>query len=102
MQATAERTVNYPTLLYPTTPDLIPVFPTLSYSTIRLPNKFFCMIQLFLLHLIDIFPSRLETLLELSLRTTAANADPFKDDLRCVDDNTTYLVECLSLRLSLF
>ncbi|CAB4000138.1 Gamma-tubulin complex component 2 [Paramuricea clavata] len=30
----------------------------------------------------DIFPSRLETLLELSLRTTAANADPFKDDLR--------------------
>jgi hypothetical protein len=33
---------------------------------------------------LDIFPSRLETLLELSLRTTAANADPFKDDLRCV------------------
>ncbi|XP_046850541.1 gamma-tubulin complex component 2-like [Xenia sp. Carnegie-2017] len=30
----------------------------------------------------DIFPSRLETLLELSLRTTAANADPYKDDLR--------------------
>lgn len=30
----------------------------------------------------DIFPTRLETLLELSLRTTAANADPFKDDLR--------------------
>lgn len=30
----------------------------------------------------DILPTRLETLLELSLRTTAANADPFKDDLR--------------------
>jgi hypothetical protein len=38
----------------------------------------------FIFCLTDIFPSRLETLLELSLRTTAANADPFKDDLRCV------------------
>ncbi|EDO46105.1 predicted protein, partial [Nematostella vectensis] len=30
----------------------------------------------------DIMPSRLETLLELALRTSTANSDPFKDDLR--------------------
>lgn len=30
----------------------------------------------------DIIPSRLETLLELALRTSQANSDPFKDDLR--------------------
>lgn len=30
----------------------------------------------------DIVPSRLETLLELALRTNTANNDPYKDDLR--------------------
>lgn len=30
----------------------------------------------------DIMPTRLETLLELALRTSTANVDPFKDDLR--------------------
>lgn len=29
----------------------------------------------------DVMPSRLESLLELALRTSTANADPFKDDL---------------------
>jgi len=29
-----------------------------------------------------IMPQRLETLLELALRTSTANVDPFKDDLR--------------------
>ena len=29
-------------------------------------------------------PTRLETLLELTLRTSTANVDPFKDDLRYV------------------
>jgi len=31
----------------------------------------------------DIIPARLEALLELALRTSTANNDPFKDDLRC-------------------
>ena len=31
---------------------------------------------------VQITPSRLETLLELALRTSTANVDPFKDDLR--------------------
>lgn len=30
----------------------------------------------------DIIPSRLEALLELALRTSTANTDPFKDDLK--------------------
>ena len=30
----------------------------------------------------QILPSRLETLLELALRTSTANVDPFKDDLK--------------------
>lgn len=30
----------------------------------------------------DIVPTRLETLLELALRTSAANGDPYKDDMR--------------------
>ena len=29
----------------------------------------------------DVMPSRLESLLELSLRTSSTNVDPFKDDL---------------------
>ncbi|GFR65977.1 gamma-tubulin complex component [Elysia marginata] len=33
-------------------------------------------------HIDDIDPSRLESLLELALRTSTANVDPFKDDLR--------------------
>ena len=33
-------------------------------------------------HIDDILPSRLESLLELALRTSTANVDPFKDDLR--------------------
>jgi hypothetical protein len=32
----------------------------------------------------DISLSRLGSLLELALRTSAANSDPYKDDLRCV------------------
>jgi gamma-tubulin complex component 2 len=30
----------------------------------------------------DIVPTRLESLLELALRTSAANGDPYKDDMR--------------------
>ena len=30
----------------------------------------------------DIVPTRLESLLELALRTSAANVDPYKDDMR--------------------
>jgi len=32
--------------------------------------------------LVDVTPTRLEALLELSLRTSAAATDPFKDNLR--------------------
>ena len=35
-----------------------------------------------LLIIADIIPTRLESLLELALRTSTANADPFKDDLK--------------------
>ena len=38
----------------------------------------------FLLCTTEIIPTRLETLLELTLRTSTANVDPFKDDLRYV------------------
>ena len=30
----------------------------------------------------DIMPTRLESLLELALRTSTANVDPYKDDLK--------------------
>lgn len=30
----------------------------------------------------DVVPTRLESLLELALRTSAANGDPYKDDMR--------------------
>lgn len=33
----------------------------------------------------DIMPSRLQTLLELALRMSAADRDPYKDDLKYVD-----------------
>ncbi|XP_030831245.1 gamma-tubulin complex component 2 [Strongylocentrotus purpuratus] len=48
----------------------------------------------------DIIPSRLESLLELAVRTSQANSDPFKDDLR-VDllpyDLNTQLLRILSI-----
>ncbi|CAG5121559.1 unnamed protein product, partial [Candidula unifasciata] len=51
-------------------------------------------------HIDDILPSRLESLLELALRTSTANVDPFKDDLR-VDllpfDLTSQLLQILSI-----
>lgn len=37
----------------------------------------------------EIIPTRLETLLELTLRTSTANVDPFKDDLRYVPYHTS-------------
>ncbi|XP_072013299.1 gamma-tubulin complex component 2-like [Amphiura filiformis] len=48
----------------------------------------------------NIIPSRLETLLELALRTSQANSDPFKDDLRVVllsYDLITQLLRILSI-----
>lgn len=39
----------------------------------------------------DIVPPRLEALLELALRMSTANTDPFKDDLK-VGGNTTVLL----------
>ncbi|CAL1527204.1 unnamed protein product [Lymnaea stagnalis] len=51
-------------------------------------------------HIDDILPSRLESLLELALRTSTANVDPFKDDLR-VDllpfDLTSQLLQILAI-----
>ncbi|XP_005091505.1 gamma-tubulin complex component 2 [Aplysia californica] len=51
-------------------------------------------------HIDDIHPSRLESLLELTLRTSTANVDPFKDDLR-VDllpfDLTSQLLQILAI-----
>jgi gamma-tubulin complex component 2 len=46
-------------------------------------------------------PSRLESLLELALRTSTANADPFKDDLGLEllsYDLTTQMVRILSIQ----
>ncbi|XP_059166589.1 gamma-tubulin complex component 2-like isoform X2 [Physella acuta] len=52
------------------------------------------------LNIDDILPSRLESLLELALRTSTANVDTFKDDLR-VDllpfDLTTQLLQILAI-----
>ncbi len=48
----------------------------------------------------DVMPSRLESLLELALRTSTANADPFKDDLGLEllsYDLTTQMVKILSI-----
>ena len=48
----------------------------------------------------DVMPSRLESLLELALRTSTANADPFKDDLGLEllsYDLTTQMVRILSI-----
>ncbi|GFN75493.1 gamma-tubulin complex component [Plakobranchus ocellatus] len=51
-------------------------------------------------HIDDILPSRLESLLELALRTSTANVDPFKDDLR-VDllpfDLTSQLLQIIAI-----
>lgn len=51
-------------------------------------------------HIDDILPSRLESLLELALRTSTANVDPFKDDLR-VDllpfDLTSQLLQIMAI-----
>ncbi|GFR76401.1 gamma-tubulin complex component [Elysia marginata] len=51
-------------------------------------------------HIDDIDPSRLESLLELALRTSTANVDPFKDDLR-VDllpfDLTSQLLQIMAI-----
>lgn len=49
----------------------------------------------------DVMPSRLESLLELALRTSTANADPFKDDLGLEllsYDLTTQMVRILSIQ----
>ena len=49
----------------------------------------------------DVMPSRLESLLELALRTSTANADPFKDDLglELLDyDLTSQMVRILSIQ----
>lgn len=42
----------------------------------------------------DIIPPRLEALLELALRTSTANTDPFKDDLKVL---TLRICHCLKL-----
>ena len=47
-------------------------------------------------------PTRLETLLELTLRTSTANVDPFKDDLRYVAIISDRTSGCLSWKISLF
>ena len=49
----------------------------------------------------DVMPSRLESLLELALRTSTANADPFKDDLGLEllsYDLTSQIVRILSIQ----
>ena len=49
----------------------------------------------------DVMPSRLESLLELALRTSTANADPFKDDLGVEllsYDLTSQMVRILSIQ----
>ena len=49
----------------------------------------------------DVMPSRLESLLELALRTSTANADPFKDDLGLEllsYDLTSQMVRILSIQ----
>jgi len=40
---------------------------------------------------VDIMPTRLESLLELALRTSTANIDPYKDDLK-------YLIWCACIQ----
>ena len=47
-------------------------------------TTYLCCIENFL-NVERILPARLESLLELALRTSTANADPFKDDLKFVD-----------------
>ena len=49
----------------------------------------------------DVMPSHLESLLELALRTSTTNADPFKDDLGLEllsYDLTTQMVRILSIQ----
>uniref|UniRef100_A0A2C9LH46 Gamma-tubulin complex component n=1 Tax=Biomphalaria glabrata TaxID=6526 RepID=A0A2C9LH46_BIOGL len=51
-------------------------------------------------HIDDILPSRLESLLELALRTSTANVDPFKDDLRVEllpFDLTSHLLQIIAI-----
>ncbi|KAH9500248.1 Gamma-tubulin complex component 2 [Bulinus truncatus] len=51
-------------------------------------------------HIDDILPSRLESLLELALRTSTANVDPFKDDLRVEllpFDLTSHLLQIITI-----
>ena len=50
----------------------------------------------------DIVPPRLEALLELALRMSTANTDPFKDDLKVSGDSLVlFFTRCLCLLLAM-